>query len=244
MKDIWQLIPPYTASGEVQMALDSWLLDRHNRTSQSVLRFYRWSPAAISLGYHQRHFPDRWLDIAEELGLDIVRRPSGGRAVIHGGELTYAVITRASDRTRQETYQDICEFLIQGFAELDIQLSYGKSGRGYIRNPSCFATATAADLVIADGRKLIGSAQVYRHGSVLQHGSIAIQPDSQLLQRIFASEVPIVGLQELFGQGFSSIDALITKVAAALTKAAAKHFNIEFVDFPIADVLRSAALSA
>ncbi|NJL43662.1 MAG: lipoate--protein ligase family protein [Pseudanabaena sp. SU_2_4] len=247
MSSIWRLVPQIAASGSAQMALDSWLLDQHyqaNRSDRldldfSVLRFYRWSPAAISLGYHQREIPDRWHGLAIAQGLDLVRRPSGGRAVLHKGDLTYAVITSTNGK-RRETYKYICEFLIQGFADLGIQLQYGKAGRGYMHNPNCFATATSADLVTSNGQKLIGSAQLYRHNSVLQHGSIAIQPDYDLLQQIFGIETPVVGLAELLNPGESPTDdrkfveeKLIDLAIAALTQAAEKHFGAQFWDFPI-----------
>ncbi len=214
------------------MDLDNSLLDRHSQDPQSpsILRFYRWNPNAISLGFHQKQYPDRWNTIAQKHNLDIVRRPSGGRAVLHKGDLTYAVITNVEfdgningkRRSRREVYEYICEFLIQGFAKLGITLNYGQAGRGYIHNPSCFSTATNADLVIADGRKLIGSAQVYRHNSVLQHGSISIAPDRELLTELFEAEVPIVGYQELKQ---NPQEELISELIEVLSQVAREHFQ-------------------
>jgi len=214
------------------MALDRDLLDRHSNDPQSpsILRFYRWTPAAISLGFHQKQYPDRWHEIAQKYHLDIVRRPSGGRAVVHKGDLTYAVITNieleGKQRSHREIYEYICEFLIQGFAQLGISLTYGQSGRGYIHNPSCFSTATNADLVTQDGRKLIGSAQVYRRSSVLQHGSIAIAPDHHLLTEIFQTQVPIVGCEELLQNQHENLSAELIRI---LTAAARQHFQAEFL---------------
>ncbi len=235
MNKSWQLIPYSETSGKLQMDLDNSLLDRHSQDPQSpsILRFYRWTPPAISLGFHQKQYPESWDVIASQQHLDIVRRPSGGRAVLHKGDLTYAVITSVDSidisgkmRSHREVYEYICEFLIQGFKELGISLTYGRSGRGYIHNPSCFSTATNADLVIPDGRKLIGSAQVYRHNSVLQHGSIAIAPDHQLLTDLFQAEVPIVGYQELVQNSAQNLLAELIKV---LSEAARKHFQAEFL---------------
>ncbi len=223
-----QIIPYSETSGKLHMNLDNSLLDRHSQNPQSpsILRFYCWNPPAISLGFHQKQYPDRWNAIAQNHHLDIVRRPSGGRAVLHKGDLTYAVITnvdiKGKRRSHREVYEYICEFLIQGFAELGITLNYGQAGRGYIHNPSCFSTATNADLVIADGRKLIGSAQVYRHNSVLQHGSIAIAPDHELLTELFEAEVPIVGYQE-FKQ--NPQEELISELIEVLSQTARVHFQ-------------------
>ena len=237
MKNLWQIIPYSETSGKLHMELDNYLLDRHSQDSQSpsILRFYRWTPPAISLGFHQQKYPDRWNAIAQQQHLDIVRRPSGGRAVLHKGDLTYAVITGTHDldgdesykkRSHREVYENICEFLIQGFAELGIALTYGQSGRGYIHNPSCFSTATNADLIISDGRKLIGSAQVYRRDSVLQHGSIAIAPDHELLTELFQAEVPVVGYQELAKIQHEDI---ITELIEVLSNSARQHFQAQFL---------------
>lgn len=228
MHKYWQIIPYSEASGQLQMEMDNSLLERHSQDPQSpsFLRFYRWTPAAISLGFHQKQYPEHWNAIAESHHLEIVRRPSGGRAVLHKGDLTYAVVTHVNAngklRSHREVYEHICEFLIQGFAALGIGLSYGTAGRGYIHNPSCFSTATNADLVIADGRKLIGSAQVYRHNSVLQHGSIAIAPDHQLLTALFQTEVPVVGYQELAPSDDTDLDVTM-KLISALSQSA-QHY--------------------
>ncbi len=241
MKNLWQIIPYSEASGKLHMELDNYLLDRHSQDSQSpsILRFYRWTPPAISLGFHQQQYPDRWNAIAQQQHLDIVRRPSGGRAVLHKGDLTYAVITgtqyldgdesyrtSCKKRSHREVYENICEFLIQGFAELGITLTYGQSGRGYIHNPSCFSTATNADLIISDGRKLIGSAQVYQRDSVLQHGSIAIAPDCELLTELFQAEVPVVGYQEL---AQIQHQELIPELIEVLSNSARQHFQAQFL---------------
>ena len=228
----WQLIPYAETSGHLHMDLDNSLLERHSQDPQSpsILRFYRWTPPSLSLGFHQHKYPDRWNAIAQQHHLDIVHRPSGGRAVLHKGDLTYAVITNANPdgkkRSHREVYEYICEFLIQGFAKLGIGLTYGQSGRGYIHNPSCFSTATNADLIIADGRKLIGSAQVYRRNSVLQHGSIAIAPDHKLLTELFQAEVPIVGYQEVVQYQHKD---LISELIEVLFNAARQHFQAQFL---------------
>jgi lipoate---protein ligase len=230
MTNAWQLIPYSIGTGAEQMAKDELLLSQHCESTNpiSTLRFYSWKPAAISLGHHQHKIPDRWHQITKDLSMDIVHRPSGGRAVLHKGDLTYAVITDVGDRSRQEIYNYICEFLIAGLAELGVNLSYGNAGRGYIHNPSCFATATNADLVTEDGLKLIGSAQVYRQGlyghrSLLQHGSIQIECDRLLLKEIFESEVPIVGLAEIL-----DYEDLIPKLIETLGRSAEKTFNTKF----------------
>jgi len=189
-KQVWRLIHLLEASGNVQMAIDKWLLEQHHLGKQpSTLRFYTWSPPAISLGYHQRQYPQEWQNLTwQGKKLDLVRRPTGGRAVLHQGDLTYAVITSGLTGNRLQAYAKICEFLIQGWRSLGVELRYGTSGRGYIHNPNCFGTATGADLVLPNGAKLIGSAQMRRSGVILQHGSIRLQPDAELFAKVFGAE--------------------------------------------------------
>lgn len=169
------------------MAIDAWLLDRHlDGKHPATLRFYSWNPAAISLGYHQRQIPAHWANLTwQGEAVDQVRRPTGGRAVLHQGDLTYALITSGIQGDRLQVYQTLCEFLIQGWRSLGVELHFGQAGRGYIHNPNCFGTATGADLLTATGAKLIGSAQLYRGAAVLQHGSMPLNLDSDLFEQVF-----------------------------------------------------------
>lgn len=187
---MWRLIPLLEASGNVQMAIDRWLLEQHQSGKHPpTLRFYTWSPPAISLGYHQRQYPEYWQHLTwQGQKLDLVRRPTGGRAVLHQGDLTYAVIASGLTGSRLQVYEQICEFLIKGWRSLGVELQYGTAGRGYIHNPNCFGTATGADLVTTDGYKLIGSAQLRSAGAILQHGSMRLQPNAELFTQVFGAE--------------------------------------------------------
>ncbi|MEO1209230.1 MAG: biotin/lipoate A/B protein ligase family protein [Cyanobacteria bacterium J06638_20] len=208
------------------MALDRWLLDQHAAGNLTpVLRFYTWNPIALSLGYHQRHIPDHWPSFTwKGQSLELVRRPSGGRAVLHQGDLTYALIVSGFAGTRMQVYRELCRFLIRGWRSLSIDLHFGDQGRGYIHNPDCFGTATAADLVRSDGSKLIGSAQLRRHNAILQHGSMRLNPDPELFAALFDaplhhSPLPLPGTQA------EQIAMIITH----LTTAAAETFGISLV---------------
>ncbi|MEH2362368.1 lipoate--protein ligase family protein [Nostoc sp.] len=209
------------------MAIDLWLLKQHQSGKHpSTLRFYTWSPPAISLGYHQRQYPEYWQHLTwQGQKLDLVRRPSGGRAVLHQGDLTYAVITSGLTGNRLQVYERICEFLIQGWRSLGVELDYGTAGRGYIHNPNCFGTATSADLVLPDGGKLIGSAQLRRDGAILQHGSIRLRSDAQLFTQVFGAE-SFTDVQ--LPQSLS-----IEKIIAALVAAASNYFDIQIEVQPL-----------
>ena len=172
------------------MAIDRWLLEQHLLGNHPpTLRFYIWSSPTISLGYHQKRYPQHWEDLTwEGRKLDLVRRPTGGRGVLHQGDLTYAVIASGFVGSRIEAYKTICEFLIQGWRNLGLDLHYGTAGRGYINNPDCFGTATSADLVLPNNAKFIGSAQLRKGNVILQHGSIRLQPKAELFAQVFGTD--------------------------------------------------------
>jgi lipoate-protein ligase A len=208
------------------MALDRWLLDQHAAGNlPPILRFYTWNPIALSLGYHQRHIPDHWQSFTwQGHPLELVRRPSGGRAVLHQGDLTYALVVSGFAGTRMQVYRELCAFLMRGWRSLSIDLYFGDQGRGYIHNPNCFGTATAADLVRSDGTKLIGSAQLRRHNAILQHGSMRLNPDPELFAALFDTPLqhfplPLPGIQA----------ERIATIIAHLTTAATETFGISLV---------------
>ncbi|AFZ01850.1 lipoate--protein ligase family protein [Calothrix sp. PCC 6303] len=209
-------------SGNIQMAIDKWLFTQHlNGKHLPTLRFYIWSNPTISLGYHQNNYPESWENIVwQGKKLDLVKRPTGGRAVLHQGDLTYSVVTSGLSNSRILAYQKICEFLISGWEKLGISLSYGTAGRGYIHNPNCFGTATNADLVTQEGYKLIGSAQLRRNDVILQHGSMRLQPDEELFALVFGESI---------SQSLNfPVDISIDDVTTALIEAARDRFHAEF----------------
>ncbi len=222
------------------MALDAWLLAQHQQGKHpSTLRFYTWNPPTISLGYHQRRWPEHWQNLSwQGHPVELVRRPTGGRAVLHYGDLTYAVITSGLRGNRMQVYQTLCEFLLEGWRSLGVDLHYGQAGRGYIQNPNCFGTATSADLVMKDGAKLIGSAQVYQKNAVLQHGSIQLQPSSDLFMQVFGVEpqFPNLPLQQT---GKAQIETVIN----ALVEAAGRCFAASFEVQPLSEAEWQAILS-
>ncbi|MDJ0726579.1 MAG: biotin/lipoate A/B protein ligase family protein [Prochloraceae cyanobacterium] len=216
----WRLIPFLEADGTLQMQIDRWLLEQHRLGKQPpTLRFYTWLPAAISLGYHQKDYPQHWNELTwKGQPLDLVRRPTGGRAVLHQGDLTYMVVISQIPGNREQVYQTICQFLIEGMRSLGIELDYGRSKRGYIGNPNCWAIATAADLIDDKGRKLIGSAQLRRGQAFLQHGSIFLTPNRELYKRVFNADCPIAKLARSQ-----------TTIIESLQKAARDCFEVDLI---------------
>jgi lipoate-protein ligase A len=174
------------------MALDEVLLDAvvaGGDPGGPLIRLYRWSRPTLSLGYHQRRIEPHWCQLAREGTIDLVRRPSGGRAVLHAGDLTYALIWPSPGLPRLEAYRQACAWLQRAFANLDQPLAFGDH-RPAVASTNCFALATAADLVHRDGSKRIGSAQLWRRGHLLQHGSIQLEPPVALWEQLFGSPPP------------------------------------------------------
>lgn len=228
---VWRLVPPLVAPGSLQMAVDWWLWDQLRQgLGRPALRFYSWSPVAISLGYHQRRWPQIWEGLEwQGQALEMVRRPTGGRAVLHHGDLTYMVVGSGLGGDRPQTYRAIVEFLIQGWRKLGLDLQYGQGGRGYAQIANCFAIATPADLVLANGTKFIGSAQLWRGNQVLQHGSMRLNPDQGLFQQIFGTSLshpcPFPW------DRMSDLDGLIRSLLAA----AGDCWQVEFEEQPLSE---------
>jgi lipoate-protein ligase A len=176
----WRLIADGAADGATNMAADDALLDAAAERRIATLRLYTWRPPCLSLGYFQ---PLSDVDRAAcaAAGVTLVRRPTGGRAVLHADELTYAVAgpldSPPFDGSVVETYQRIAAALVAGLAALGLRAeSTGSRGVHARSGPACFDTAGAHEITV-DGRKLIGSAQTRRGGALLQHGALPIGGD-------------------------------------------------------------------
>jgi lipoate-protein ligase A len=185
-------IPPCCLEGAWQMAIDAWLLDRlaiEPQRAGPMLRLYRWSRPTLSLGWHQQRLEPHWRALFEQGRIDLVRRPSGGRAVLHGGDLTYALVWPQPAGSRRQVYGRALEWLTRAFLAMGQPLQAGRQSTS-LQPSSCFATNTLADLVQDDGAKRIGSAQLWRHGHLLQHGSIQLDPSPSLWRAVFVTDPP------------------------------------------------------
>ena len=172
------------------MALDLSLLDKtiEDKNILFTLRFYTWEGNWISLGHHQKSFPSHWLDLKNEGKIKIIRRPSGGGAVLHSGGITYA-LTFKKPLYKKFSYEIVNDFLIKSFLEIGLLLKNGTIKKSAIQN-NCFGSSYTSDLVDQNGYKRIGSAQYWKKGSFLQHGEIQLNPPNELWLRIFEEEAP------------------------------------------------------
>lgn len=220
------------APGAVQMAIDQWLLEQHrHHRHPPTLRFYTWNPAAISLGVSQRRrFPAHWQNLAwQGQPVELVARPSGGRGVLHQGDLTYAVVASHIPGNLDQVYRTICQFLIQGWKTLGVELRFGDPDRRYLRSQNCFGLATNADLIDAQGNKFIGSAQLKQGRYFLQHGSMQLRPDPDLFHQVFHCAPP----NPVHRQGGLISDLSVPAIVEGLTSAAERCFECRFLDQPL-----------
>ncbi|MBD0337163.1 MAG: lipoate--protein ligase family protein [Cyanobacteria bacterium Co-bin13] len=228
------------------MAVDRWLLHQHQQgQSPPVLRFYTWSPAAVSLGYHQRRWPPAWRSLVwRGQPVDLVRRPSGGRAVLHAGDLTYALIASGFKGERLQVYRQVCQFLVEGLGAVDVPLVLGSAGRGYIHNPNCFGTATGADLVGAadPAQKIIGSAQFWSASCLLQHGSIRLSVESGLYREVFGEVENRIHLPQALAE--LPEEMRLQRLIAELKSAAERCFDACFYTAALTSAEIAAAVEA
>ena len=174
------------------MALDGALLDRARASGETVLRVYGWRRPTLSLGRNQRARGVYDGSAAAARGIEVVRRPTGGRAVLHHREVTYSVTGPApADHGLGESYALVNRLLLDGLLTLGVRAELARpAGRSPLPTGApCFETPTAGELVV-DGRKLVGSAQYRERDAYLQHGSILIQDDQPLLAALASVPLP------------------------------------------------------
>jgi len=203
----WNLINTGLSDGAYNMALDQALvLSVQAGRSLPLIRFFGWNPPAVSLGYNQK-IGDLDVSACRNAGFDIVRRPTGGRAVIHRDEFTYSVVAPENDPTIGgsilETYHRIAEGLLEGLRVLGVGAEIVKSSASDNASKGsalCFAAAGRYE-ISSGGKKLIGSAQRRIEGVILQQGSLLLSCGQN--EKFFAEkhqEIQAGTLGELLGR--------------------------------------------
>lgn len=178
----WRLIKTPPASGAWNMAVDEAILEHTGRGDVlPTLRLYAWDPPCLSLG-HAQPFTDVDILRLESRGWEVVRRVTGGRAILHTDELTYSVTGPADEPnlagTVLESYNRLAGALLAAVQDLSlpVEMKEGKAEGNGEPNPVCFEVPSTYEITV-DGRKLIGSAQARRKEGVLQHGSLPLTGD-------------------------------------------------------------------
>lgn len=195
-KEVWYFIDSENCRPSFNMACDEALLMWHSEGKIApTIRFYGWNPPTLSIGYFQTAEKEINMDAVKEQKLGFVRRPTGGRAVLHDKELTYSVIV-SEDHPKMptsvtEAYRVISEGILEGFKNLGLDAYFAipkTSGElEELRNPRssvCFDAPSWYELVV-EGRKVAGSAQTRQKGVILQHGSILLDIDEEQLFSLF-----------------------------------------------------------
>ena len=184
-------INPLKLPGPEQMAIDLFLLEKSfiDKNFHMALRFYSWDGDWLSIGKNQTKLPPTWLELLKNKKLKIIRRPSGGNAVLHSRGLTYALVWRNPPKNKKKSYLKTAQWLTDGFKKAGVDLFLGNQPVN-ISNSNCFSTSTFADLVDKENNKHIGSAQYWKKGHLLQHGEILIEPSKQLWKKVFNTDPP------------------------------------------------------
>lgn len=234
----WQALLSDPLPGAENMACDLALMDRARSTGEAVLRVYSWSAPTLSFGRNQktdRYDPD---DLARR-GIAAVRRPTGGRAILHHREITYSITAPVpTGQSLAAAYAWINELLLAALRAMGVNaVIAGRSGRAPVPDSHpCFATATPGEITAA-GRKLAGSAQYRNDGAMLQHGSILVADDQSSLAGLGVAgpSVRPATLEESLGRSPAPRE-LFDALTAALT-----HDGIEPASLAADDVMHSAA---
>jgi lipoyl(octanoyl) transferase len=219
----WRLLRHGAAPGALNMAVDEAIARGiAEDLAPPTLRFYAWEPPCVSVGRHQSLAALNVRKCAER-EYDIVRRPTGGRAILHTDELTYSVSARQDDPLMSglvlDVYLRLAAGLVEGLRRLGVQAepAPGTSRPGPDVSAACFEVPSAYE-IMAGGKKLLGSAQNRRAGFVLQHGSLPLSGD--LTRLIECLVLPTPAEQE-------KLKYSLTEHATTLEKAAGRSIGFE-----------------
>lgn len=238
----WRLLDTAPASGAWNMALDEAILEAAGQgLVPPTLRLYAWEPPCLSLGYAQP-LSDVDRDALARRGWDLVRRPTGGRAILHTDELTYSISAPHTEPriagSVLESYQRLAQALLQALhrlaipAEAEEQYTLPKNANP--KGPVCFEVPSNWEITV-DGKKLIGSAQVRRQIGVLQHGSIPLAGDlTRITQALaFPNETARAEAASRLLARASTLETALGRAvtweqtAQAMTEAFAQTLNVQ-----------------
>lgn len=250
----WRYIVTEPMSPEMNMAIDEAILTLHSEGKvPPTVRFYTWNPATLSIGYFQKSEKEIDLEVVRANKLGFVRRPTGGRAVLHDQELTYSVVVSENHpkmpASVTEAYQVISTGLLHGFQQLGLQaemvsLASEEEKEKYSSpgSSACFDSPSWYELVV-EGKKVAGSAQTRQKGVILQHGSILLDMDVELLfsllkfpservkQRMIDSFIQkAVTIKEVSGRTVSLEEAI-----EAFRKGFTSGLEVELVEQPLTE---------
>lgn len=246
----WHLVVDSPTLGAVNMASDEVLLQSVAEKSRlPTLRLYGWQPKSLSLGYGQR-IREVDLDRIQANGWGIVRRPTGGKAILHGDELTYSVTLPLDDELAQgdvvESYRRISTALLSALNLLGLAPEAEKQAKGNQGlGPVCFEVPSHYEIT-ADGKKLIGSAQMRRKTGILQHGTLPLFGDIALIcdALVYDNEGEREAAKVKVRERATTLESVagyrITweEAAEAIIEGFARTFAIDFIETDYSDYER------
>lgn len=249
VKSYWRFL--YTPSKDAffNMATDEVLTNLcQEENCIPTLRLYTWSPPAVSLGYFQKIESTIDMDECKRSGIDVVRRPTGGRAVLHQDELTYSICGSSNNfpelgTTVSQTYERISLALLETLRILGIKGEWVRSlprqKKEKISEP-CFMSSSKYEITV-DNKKLIGSAQ-RRFGKVfLQHGSIPLKRNKRSLAHFLPQRKSVDATDKLLATRSTTIEELLNRevkiesIIEAIKSGLKKYFEIEFKEQNLTD---------
>ncbi len=182
----WRLLKTGLADGATNMAIDEAILWAvAEGKSRPTLRFYGWQPPCLSIGYSQSMQGEVDVDRCREAGIGLVRRPTGGRSILHADELTYSVVAPQSEPRVAggviESYRRLSAGLVVGLRALRLAVTQVETADDKGKSAACFDAPSSYEITVG-GKKLVGSAQMRKKSVVLQHGSLPLEGD---VARIF-----------------------------------------------------------
>jgi len=218
----WRLFLTDPATGPENMALDEVLMARARSTGEWVFRVYSWSVPTLSLGRNQNARVAYDPATLARAGFAVVRRPTGGRAVLHDREVTYSVTAPALDAgALRESYQRINRLLVNGLRSLGLAVEIAAERAPRPDLSPCFARPSPGELMVG-GHKLAGSAQWRERGALLQHGSILVDGDQAPVSTLLRVPAPPSAapatLRTLLGRELSVAD-----IATVLFEAVCRY---------------------
>jgi lipoate-protein ligase A len=247
----WRLLLTPFADGPTNMAVDEAILQSiAEGQSGPTLRFFGWAPPCLSLGYGQP-VADVDMERLTQLGYDLVRRPTGGRAILHTDELTYSVIASMDEpRVRGgvlESYQQLSAGLLAGLQHLGLGVRADRTYAGSetaAKGPVCFEVPSNYEITAGNGaapRKLLGSAQVRKRGVVLQHGSLPLTGDLGRIcgVLVFATEEARQAARARLHERAATVAEVLSaevdwqQAAASLAAGFAEVLNLDLVPEPL-----------
>lgn len=245
-KKVWRLISDPPRRGALNMEIDEALLHSLEESARvaTVVRFYEWERPTLSLGQHQKVELAADFDFCRTNHIDIVHRPTGGRAVLHDQELTYAVISNDeeifSSTSVLGTYKQIAQGLCRGLNRLGVEALLADAPTHALEAPQnpvtikhpCFNSPSRYELMVGQ-RKLVGSAQKRLQRSFLQHGSLLLDCDIPMLARATRAD------EQALAQSIATLRSVLGRradrreVEQALQEGIEEEFSIQFEVRPL-----------